>query len=153
MNNDIFQERKNKTLDTHRKVALEKRHSKGYRTARENLNALVDADSFIEYGQLAVAAQRNRREIKDLIENTPADGILTGLATVNSQDFPNSNVSLAFEISSKYSPSPIRLDADGQIMSSLFTPSLSKNASRSGKCNGNFSVWPGVEAVDCSTVS
>ena len=64
MNNDIFQERKNKTLDTHRKVALEKRHSKGYRTARENLNALVDADSFIEYGQLAVAAQRNRREIK-----------------------------------------------------------------------------------------
>ncbi len=98
MNNDIFQERKNKTLDTHRKVALEKRHSKGYRTARENLNALVDADSFIEYGQLAVAAQRNRREIKDLIENTPADGILTGLATVNSQDFPNSNTQTAIVV-------------------------------------------------------
>ena len=40
----------------------EKRHAKGFRTARENLDDLVDPGSFLEYGQLAVAAQRNRRD-------------------------------------------------------------------------------------------
>lgn len=98
MNKENFQKRRNKTLDSQRKVAVEKRHSKGYRTARENLNDLVDADSFFEYGQLAVAAQRNRRDIGDLIENTPADGIITGLATVNNQDFPNSNTQTAIVV-------------------------------------------------------
>lgn len=95
MTDETFQERRNKTLDTQRTTAVKKRHSKGYRTARENLHALVDAGSFIEYGQLAIAAQRNRREINDLIENTPADGILTGLATVNASEFPNTNTQTA----------------------------------------------------------
>ena len=75
------------TLDEQRSETIEKRHSKGYRSARENLNDLVDAGSFVEYGQLAVAAQRGRRTLEDLRSNTPADGIITGLATVNSELF------------------------------------------------------------------
>ena len=80
-----LQERLNKTLDLHRDEAREKRHQKGYRTARENLADLVDEGSFLEYGQLAVAAQRNRRSYEDLQSNTPADGILTGLCTINAE--------------------------------------------------------------------
>ena len=49
------------TQDPARPDAAAARHGKGYRTARENLDDLCDEGSFIEYGQLAVAAQRNRR--------------------------------------------------------------------------------------------
>jgi acetyl-CoA carboxylase carboxyltransferase component len=38
MNVKTFQERRNKILDKQRQIAVEKRHNKGYRTARENLN-------------------------------------------------------------------------------------------------------------------
>lgn len=75
------------TLDEQRPEAAAKRHSKGYRTARENLDDLVDTGSFVEYGQLAVAAQRGRRDLDDLRKNTPADGIITGLATINADRF------------------------------------------------------------------
>ena len=37
----------------------------------------------VEYGRFAIAAQRGRREIQDLIENTPADGLVAGTATVD----------------------------------------------------------------------
>jgi len=43
--------------------------------------------SFIEYGALAFAAQRRRRELDDLIKNTPGDGIITGIGTVNAAAF------------------------------------------------------------------
>ena len=49
------------TLDRARPEAVERRRAKGYRTARKNLDALCDPGSFVEYGQLAVAAQRRRR--------------------------------------------------------------------------------------------
>lgn len=75
------------TGDAERTEAAESRHSRGYRTARENLDDLVDPGSFLEYGQLAVAAQRGRREIDDLRRSTPADGVITGLATINSALF------------------------------------------------------------------
>ncbi len=75
--------RLDRTLDEHRAEARTKRHDKGYRTARENLEDLVDEGSFLEYGQLAVAAQRSRRDYDDLQSNTPADGIITGLCTIN----------------------------------------------------------------------
>lgn len=78
-----LRERLAKTTDAVREEAAEKRHSRGYRTARENLEDLVDGDSFVEYGQLAVAAQRNRRDYEDLQVNTPADGVITGVGTVN----------------------------------------------------------------------
>lgn len=75
------------TEDAQRPDAVARRHERGYRTARENLADLIDPGSFVEYGQLAVAAQRGRRDIQDLRSNTPADGVLTGLATVNADLF------------------------------------------------------------------
>ncbi len=75
------------TLDTGRPDAISSRKAKGFRTARENLDDLCDSDSFVEYGQLAVAAQRQRRTIEDLRENTAADGIITGVATINADQF------------------------------------------------------------------
>ena len=61
------------TLDDFRSDAVARRKSKGYRTARENLADLCDPNSFVEFGQLAVAAQRQRRSIDELREVTPAD--------------------------------------------------------------------------------
>lgn len=75
------------TLDARRETAVAKRHRLGRRTARENITDLVDPDSFVEYGALAVAAQRSRRGLEDLIANTPADGLIAGVATVNADRF------------------------------------------------------------------
>ncbi len=55
--------------------------------ARERRRALADPGSFLEYGSLAVAAQAARRSREDLIRNTPADGVVAGLATVNGDLF------------------------------------------------------------------
>lgn len=75
------------TLDAARPEAVAKRHAQGGRTARENIADLCDHGSFIEYGQLAIAAQTRRRSMEDLIRNTPADGMVTGIGTVNADDF------------------------------------------------------------------
>jgi acetyl-CoA carboxylase carboxyltransferase component len=80
-----WQERRARTLDEFRSEAREKRHAKGYRTARENVADLVDAHSFQEYGQLAVAAQRSRRDYEELQSSTAADGIITGTCTINAE--------------------------------------------------------------------
>lgn len=74
-------------LDAGRPAAVAKRHRLGRRTARENIEDLVDADSFLEYGALAVAAQRLRRSPEDLIANTPADGLIGGIGTINADVF------------------------------------------------------------------
>ena len=71
------------TLDAGRTEAVAKRHALGMRTARENIAALCDDGSFIEYGALALAAQRSRRSLEDLIASTPADGMVTGIGGVN----------------------------------------------------------------------
>ncbi len=75
------------TLDANRTDAVAKRHALGLRTARENVAALCDDASFIEYGALAFAAQRSRRSLEDLIVNTPADGMVTGIGSVNAALF------------------------------------------------------------------
>ncbi len=75
------------TLDEGREAAVAKRHMRGRRTARENIADLIDADSFVEYGALAIAAQRSRRSEEDLIANTPADGLVAGLATIGADRF------------------------------------------------------------------
>ena len=77
----------NATLDAHRPKAVEKRHSRGQRTARENIEHLCDADSFTEYGQLTVAYLHARKNIDELREQTPADGFVMGIATVNADLF------------------------------------------------------------------
>jgi acetyl/propionyl-CoA carboxylase alpha subunit/acetyl-CoA carboxylase carboxyltransferase component len=75
------------TLDEGREAAVAKRHKRGRRTARENIADLIDAGSFVEYGALAIAAQRSRRSESDLIANTPADGLVAGLATIGADRF------------------------------------------------------------------
>ena len=72
-----------KGLDKQRPDAVAKRRASGQRTARENVEDLCDEGSFVEYGALAVAAQRRRRDMADLIAKTPADGVITGIGTVN----------------------------------------------------------------------
>jgi acetyl-CoA carboxylase carboxyltransferase component len=73
--------------DESRSEAVAKRHGKGQRTARENVADLIDDGTFVEYGGFGVAAQRSRRSEEDLIANTPADGLITGLAKINSELF------------------------------------------------------------------
>ncbi|OBG72406.1 MULTISPECIES: carboxyl transferase domain-containing protein [unclassified Mycobacterium] len=75
------------TLDQGRPAAVAKRHERGRRTARENIDDLVDPGSFVEYGALAIAAQRSRRSEDDLIANTPADGLVAGVATIGAERF------------------------------------------------------------------
>ncbi len=70
-------------LDPARPDAVARRRRTGQRTARENVDDLCDPGSFVEYGPLAVAAQRRRRSIDDLISNTPADGLVGGVGTVD----------------------------------------------------------------------
>ncbi len=84
---DAFHKRRAQTLDTNRTEAVAKRHARGQRTARENIADLVDVDSFSEYGSLGVAAQRGRRTEEDLIKNTPADGLVCGIASINGSSF------------------------------------------------------------------
>jgi len=73
------------TLDASRPQAMAKRHALGLRSARENIADLIDADSFSEYGALAVAAQSKRRSAEDLMRNTPADGMVCGTAAIKGQ--------------------------------------------------------------------
>jgi acetyl/propionyl-CoA carboxylase alpha subunit/acetyl-CoA carboxylase carboxyltransferase component len=79
------------TLDAHRAAAVAKRHAQGGRTARENIADLCDLaqhpQGFIEYGALAIAAQTRRRTLEDLVANTPADGMVTGIGGVNTALF------------------------------------------------------------------
>ena len=79
------------TLDANRPAAVARRRKTNQRTARENIAQLVDDGSFVEYGSLAIAAQRRRRKVDDLIRNTPADGLITGIATVNADKFGAEN--------------------------------------------------------------
>jgi acetyl-CoA carboxylase carboxyltransferase component len=76
-------DRHERILDGRRQDAVARRHDAGRRTARENVADLVDEGSFVEYGPLVVAAQRRRRSLDELIERTPADGLVGGVGTVN----------------------------------------------------------------------
>ncbi len=82
-----LRERRALTEDEARLEAVQRRHQAGGRTARENVADLVDAGSFVEYGRFAIAAQRGRREVEDLIRRTPADGLIGGTARVNGDLF------------------------------------------------------------------
>ncbi|MDT7593768.1 MAG: hypothetical protein QOH45_3299, partial [Pseudonocardiales bacterium] len=68
--------------DEGRPEVVARRHDSGRRTARENLAQLCDPGTFTEYGALAIAAQRRRRTVPDLIARTPADGLVTGTGVI-----------------------------------------------------------------------
>ena len=70
-------------LDPARPDAVGRRRATGQRTARENIADLCDPDSFVEFAPLAIAAQRRRRELDDLIARTPADGLVGGIGRID----------------------------------------------------------------------
>src|SRR5512147_2493833 len=84
-----LRERLRATTDDARPDAVARRRKTGHRTARENVADLVDEGSFIEYGPLVIAAQRRRRTIDDLTANTPADGLVAGIGSVNAALIPD----------------------------------------------------------------
>lgn len=90
-----YRERRYLTTDEARPEAVARRAARGHRTARANIADLVDDGSFVEYGSFAIAAQRRRRELDDLIRNTPADGLVGGLARVNGSLFPGDEARVA----------------------------------------------------------
>ncbi len=69
--------------DDARPEAVARRRARGQRTARENVADLVDPGSFQEHGGFAYAAQERRRPVEELQARTPADGLITGVGTVN----------------------------------------------------------------------
>ncbi len=80
-------ERHDLGLDAARPEAVARRRRTSQRTARENVDDLCDPGTFVEYGPLVVAAQRQRRALEDLIVQTPADGMLAGIGRVNGDYF------------------------------------------------------------------
>ena len=76
-----------KGYDESRPEAVAKRRKRNQRTARENIEDLIDPGSMVEYGPLVIAPQRKRRDLQDLIDNTPADGMVSGVASVNGDLF------------------------------------------------------------------
>ncbi|MEJ1922200.1 carboxyl transferase domain-containing protein [Microbacterium sp. KHB019] len=73
--------RHERTLDAARPDAVDRRHAAGKRTARENVADLFDGE-FVEHGALVIAAQRRRRSLEDLEQNTPADGVVAGFGDI-----------------------------------------------------------------------
>ena len=74
-------------MDEARPDAVARRRKIGGRTARENVADLCDPDSFEEWGGFAIAAQRGRRSVEDLVANTPGDGLVAGIGRVNGDLF------------------------------------------------------------------
>jgi acetyl-CoA carboxylase carboxyltransferase component len=70
-------------LDAQRPDAVARRRERGRRTARENLAELIDEGTYVEYGPLIFAAQERRRPKQELIERTPADGLIAGVGEVD----------------------------------------------------------------------
>ncbi len=85
-NIEQWRQRQSLALDAQRSECVANRHAKGHCTARENLARLCDPATFNEYGQLAVAAQRQRRDYEDLKTSTAADGVITGIGRVSGVD-------------------------------------------------------------------
>ena len=96
-----FHQRQSYLKDENRPEAVAKRHAKGMRTARENIADLCDKDSFLEMASLIIAAQSGRRSRQELIEQTPADGLVAGIGGVNGDLFDKAS-SKCFVLSYDY---------------------------------------------------
>jgi len=71
------------TRDEARPEAVGRRRDRHQRTARENIDDLIDPGTFLEYGAFALAAQRRRRSVAELTKMSPADGLVCGVGAVN----------------------------------------------------------------------
>ncbi len=74
--------------DAARPKAVARRRASGQRTARENIADLCDDDTFVEYGSLVLSARRRTVPMEQLIDESPADGLIMGLAQINNAQFP-----------------------------------------------------------------
>lgn len=83
------------TLDAARPKAVERRRTRGQATTRENVTRLCEGGEFHEFGQLVIAAQRKKLGVDALIRSSPADGIVTGLGTVNAGQFDDTRGQVA----------------------------------------------------------
>ena len=80
--------RRAKGYDENRPEAVARRDKTNQRTARQNVEDLVDDGTFIEYGPMVIAARRRRTPLDELIDRTPADGLIGGIGEVNGSLFP-----------------------------------------------------------------
>ena len=71
--------------DQGRRARVEKRHEMGGRTARENLDNLLDHGSFGEIGGHALAAQHGTHTKEELIDRSAADGVLVGTGLIDGE--------------------------------------------------------------------
>ena len=78
--------RRSITTDESRQKQLERRHSQGARTARENIYDLADDGSFVQYGSLAIG-QGLHGTVDELLDYAPSDGLVMGLGHVNGDQF------------------------------------------------------------------
>ncbi len=78
-------------FDDNRPEAVARRRKTDQRTARENVEDLVDPGTFIEYGPMVVAARRSRTSLDELIRRTPADGLIGGIGQINGGLLPDAD--------------------------------------------------------------
>ncbi len=80
-------DRRDRTLDSHRPKAVARRRATGQRTARENIDDICDDGTFVEFGSLVLSARRRTVPMEQLIDESPADGLIMGLAQINGDRF------------------------------------------------------------------
>jgi acetyl-CoA carboxylase carboxyltransferase component len=151
-----LQTRRGYLQDLARPDATARRHAQGRRTARENVAALFDAGSFVEYGAFAVAAQRSRRSIEDLQRNTPADGLITGTGSVNAALFGadrSACAAMVYDYSVLAGTQGVqnhkKADRLLELVHGLRLPVV-LFAEGGGGRPGDVD-WPGVAGLDCTT--
>ncbi|WP_349826846.1 acetyl-CoA carboxylase family protein [Brevibacterium litoralis] len=84
-------------LDEARPEPVAKIHGRGRRTARENLDDLIVPGTFVEYGPLVIAAQQARRSLDDLIARTSGDGLVGGIAQVDTPAGPCEAIVMSYD--------------------------------------------------------
>ena len=80
-------DRRARACDDARPKAVARRRATGQRTARENIDAMCDPGTFVEYGSLVLSARRRTVPMEQLIDESPADGLIMGLAQINGDHF------------------------------------------------------------------
>ena len=66
---------------------VERRHAKGKLTQRESLELLVDPGTWVELGELVLPARHRIMSREEMRLRAPADGMITGIGSVNGQLF------------------------------------------------------------------
>jgi acetyl-CoA carboxylase carboxyltransferase component len=135
--------------DAARPEAMARRHASGLRSARENVEDLLDVGSFSEMGAFAVAAQRSRRSEDDLQRNTPADGLITGTGTVGGRPCAVMAYDYTVLAGTQGAWNHAKSDRLLDVVRRARLP-LVLFAEGGGGRPGDVD-WPGVAGLDCTT--